>query len=187
MTIDFISNNSVSDFAVQELIEYAAQNINYMAATHCHFAMIYIQSGKVIKPLSFGYNHLKKEHSIHAEVDAINNLPSFSRKKKKLVKAKLLVIRVSRGKMKLAKSRCCIRCCEAIYRIPPLRGYTITNVAFSCKDGSIEDHHPIHLLLEDDYHMSIYYSRRNYTPKIRQKVIENPNPKTKLFMLKKKI
>lgn len=185
MTIDFISSNSISDIAVQEIIEYASDNIKYMAVTHCHFAMIYIQKGKTIKPLSFGYNHLNKEFSIHAEVDAINNLPPATRKKKKLVKAKLIVIRVSRGKMKLAKSRCCIRCCEAIYKLPPLRGYTITNVAFSCKDGTIEDHHPISLLLEDDYHMSIYYTRRKYKPKIRQQVIENPTPKTKLFMMKK--
>lgn len=184
MSIDFIPSNSVSNYAIQELIEYASQNIMYMPVTHCHFAMIYIQKGKNIKPLSFGYNHLNKEMSIHAEVDAINNLPSAT-KKKKLVKVKLLVIRISRGKMKLAKSRCCIRCCEAIYKIPPLRGYTIVNVAYSCKDGNIEDYHPITLLLEDDYHMSVYYTRRKYKPKIRKKVIQNPTPKTKLFMLKK--
>ena len=175
---------SVSQRAVSILTEYGISMLKYMGHNFCHFAMIYTNCGKTVKVYSYGYNHIRSKRSIHAEVDAINNLPPV-RRKKKLVKVKLLVIRISRGKLKLAESRCCVRCCESIYRVPPLRGYTIENVAFSNDCGCVEDHHPISLLIDDDYHVSVYYSKRNYHPKIRDRVISHPNPKVKLFIRKK--
>lgn len=176
---------SISEKALAHLTEYGISMFRYMGHTFCHFAMIYTCKGKSIKIFSYGFNQIRSKRTIHAEVDAINNLPPIRRRKKKLVKVKLIVIRITRGKLKLAESRCCVRCCEAIYSIPPLRGYTIENVAFSNDHGCIEDHHPISLLLDDDYHVSVYFSKRNYHPKIRAKVISNPNRKVKMFIKKK--
>ena len=175
---------SVSERALSSLIEYGISMLKYMGHNFCHFAMIYNSRGKSVKIYSYGFNHLRGKRSIHAEVDAINNLPPL-RRKKNLTKVKLLVIRLTRGKTKLAESRCCVRCCESIYRIPPLRGYTIENVAFSTESGCVVDHHPISLLLDDDYHLSVYYSKRKYHPKIRDRVMSHPNPRIKLFIKKK--
>lgn len=174
---------SVSDNALAIITEYGYSMLKFMGQNFCHFAMIYTTTGKAVKVYSFGYNHIRSNRSIHAEVDAINNLPPL-RRKRKLVKVKLLVVRFSK-KMKLADSRCCIRCCESIFKVPPLRGYTIENVGFSNDLGHIEDHHPMTLLVDDDYHLSVYYAKRKYSPKIRNKIIANASPKVKLFMSKK--
>ncbi|ADO67362.1 hypothetical protein crov328 [Cafeteria roenbergensis virus] len=180
-----VAECSVSDKALSLITDYAYSMLKYMGLNFCHFAMIYTTTGKAVKVYSFGYNHIRSNRSIHAEVDAINNLPPL-RRKKKLVKVKLLVVRFSK-RMKLADSRCCIRCCESIFKIPPLRGYTIENVAFSNESGCIEDHHPMTLLVDDEYHLSIYYAKRKYCPKIRNKIIANASPKVRLFMRKKKL
>lgn len=181
-----LNNCSIPQNVLNNLLEYSIPKMKYMGPYFCHFAIIYNCSGKSLKVYSYGYNQLRKGKSIHAEVDAINNLPPVQRRnKKKLLKASLLVIRLSRGVKKLADSKCCMKCCETIFKIPPLRGYTIENVAYSNKNNSIEDHHPISLLLEDDYHLSLYYTKRNYQPKIRNNIISNPDRKTLLFMKKK--
>lgn len=176
---------SVSQDVLNEVFEFGISRLPYMGHTHCHFAVIYSGKGKSIKILSYGFNHIRHKRSIHAEVDAINNLPPITRKKKKLVKVSLLVIRISRGIKKITSSKCCVKCCEAIYIIPPLRGYTIDNVAFSNYKGNIEDYHPIELLLDNNYHTSVYYSKRYYVPKIRKKVISQPDRLTKMFLSKK--
>ena len=121
----------------------------------------------------------------HAEIDAINNLPSITRKKRRLVKITLIVIRISRRLGHLGDSKCCMHCCECIYKIPALRGYTIDSVIYSNSDGGFEEHHPIELLVEDNYHISSYFSSRNYKPKIRKRVMANPDVKTKMFLDKK--
>lgn len=181
------NNCSVPNEALINLINYAKNRIKFIDNNFCHFAMIYITKGKYIKVISYGFNHVRKGRSVHAEVDAINNLPPITRRKKRLTKVSLLVIRLSKGLTKLADSKCCVRCCEAIYKIPPLRGYTIVNVAYSNTFGKVEDHHPISLLLEDDYHLSIYYLKRGYSPKIREKVITQPDRLTKMFINKKSL
>ena len=166
------------------LYNYGKSMLQFMGHPSCHFAMIYTCSGKSITVYSYGHNHIRHKRPIHAEMDAINNLPPVS-KKKKLVKVKLLVIRISKSKLTLMDSKCCVRCCEIIYKIPPLRGYTVENIAYSTESGSIEDYHPINLLLDDEYHTSFYYSKRNYKPKIREKAFANPSPRMQLFINKK--
>ena len=167
------------------LIDYSVPKLKYMGHSYCHFALIYSCSGKSFKIYSYGYNQLRKGKTIHAEVDAINNLPPLHKKnKKKLLKVSILVIRLTRGEKVLVDSKCCMKCCEAIYKIPALRGYTIDNVAYSNNEGDIEEHHPISLLCQEDYHLSVYYSRTNYKPKIRQSVLNNPDRKTQLFINK---
>lgn len=168
-----------------ELFEFINRNKFAINKTFNHFALIYKTNGKKIQVLSYGINHIRRGISIHAEVDAINNLPNIVRKKKKLVKVSLLVIRVSRSRTKLGDSKCCIKCCETIYKIPPLRGYTIDSVTYSTPEGNLESSHPITLLIEDDYHMSTYYTTRKYKPKIRNKVLKNPGRKEQLFIKKK--
>ena len=166
---------------IDTLIDYAKKNNTYRKPFN-HFAMCVNSKGT---PLSFGTNQVRRDRTIHAEIDAINNLPSITRKKRRLVKITLIVIRISRRLGHLGDSKCCMHCCECIYKIPALRGYTIDSVIYSNSDGGFEEHHPIELLVEDNYHISSYFSSRNYKPKIRKRVMANPDVKTKMFLDKK--
>ena len=172
---------------VRILREYGINLLKYMGHQFCHFAMIYTKRSKsIVNVLSYGYNHIRDGKSIHAEVDAINNLRTSLRKKLKGVN--LLVIRLLRSpEHALAQSKCCMRCCECIFKIPSLKGYRIDQVLYSNVSGEIEKHHPIDLLIEDDYHVSVYYSKRKYKPKIRSKVLMNPTSKVRLFLNKRKV
>lgn len=182
--LSYKNHSSISDKAIDHLINHSFSKIDIIGHYFCHFAMIYTCKGKSLKVYSYGFNQVRKGRSIHAEVDAINNLPPIA-KKKKLVKVNLLVIRMTRSGFKLAESKCCVKCCESIYKIPPYRGYTIDNVAYSREGNIVEDDHPINLLLDDNYHISVYYSNRNYKPKIRDKIISCPDRRTQLFIKKK--
>ena len=171
----------MSDSNIDQLIEFAKKN-NMYSKPFNHFAMCVNSRGT---PISFGINQLRKGKTIHAEIDAINNLPSVTKKRRRLSKITLIVIRISRRLGHLGDSKCCMHCCECIYKIPPLRGYTIDSIIYSNSDGRLEEHHPIELLVEDNYHISSYYSSRNYEPKIRKRVMANPDVKTKMFLHKK--
>ena len=173
--------------ALASIIEYSISNLPFCKTTFNHFAMIYSSKGKTLKIYSYGYNHIRNNKSIHAEIDAINNLPNVT-KKKKLVKVYLIVIRLtnkSNHGLKLQESKCCINCKETICDLPQKRGFYISIVSYSNKLGQIETKHPVSLLLEKQYYISKYFSKRNYFPKIRHNIIKNPNPKTKLFLLKR--
>ena len=170
--------------ALPDLFDYIRRNKRDTKKTFNHFAIIFKANGKKINIISYGINHVRRGISIHAEVDAINNLPPVT-KKRKLVRISILVIRVSRSITTLGDSKCCIKCCETIYKIPPLRGYTIDSVTYSTPEGNLESAHPITLLIEDDYHMSTYYTSRNYKPKIRESVLKNPTRMVKMFIDKK--
>lgn len=179
-------DSSVSEKTLQQLIDYGLSRIDYMGHQHCHFAMIYTTKGKTPNVLSYGFNHIRNKKSIHAEVDAINNLPPITRRRKKLTKVNILVIKFSKSGHKIGNSKCCMKCCETIFKIPPLRGYTIDSVSYSNKEGNIEDYHPIDLLIEEDYHTSFYYRRKGYTPKFRDRIIKHPDRLTKMFLEKSK-
>lgn len=166
---------------IDTLIDHAKKNNDYNKMFN-HFCMIVLSNGKG-GPISFGINQVRKGITLHAEKDAINNLPP--RKKRRLVKITLIVIRISRRLGHLGDSKCCMHCCECIYKIPPLRGYTVDSVIYSNSDGELEEHHPIELLIEDNYHISSYFSSRNYKPKIRKRVMAHPDVKTKMFLYKK--
>lgn len=186
LVISRCDDSSVSEMALQHLIDYGKERIPYMGHHFCHFCMIYTTKGKTFNVLSYGYNHIRHKISVHAEADAINNLPPAPRKKK-LIKVNILVIKFSKKGNKIGNSKCCMKCCETIFKIPPLRGYTIDTVSYSNQKGCIEDYHPIDLLLEEDYHTSYYYKKKRYRPKIRNAAIKCQNKSIKHFMDRAKL
>ena len=179
-----VKNCSIPNTVVEALLDYSIDMIKFATEKFSHFAVIYSDQKKSFKIHSFGFNQTRKGKSIHAEVDAINNLIPLPRSKR-LKKVSILVIRLSKGMRKLSDSKCCLKCCEAIYKIPPLRGYNIENVAFSTRDSNIIDTHPIDLLVDDTIEPSIYFRNSGYKPKIRTKILSNPTPIFKFFIEKK--
>jgi len=159
---------------IQELINYAKLNF-ISSCTFKHYACTFNKN----KILSYGFNHSIGKNFIHAEVDAINNLPSSY--KKRLNKINILVIRLNKS-FQIKNSKCCMKCCETIYRIPPLRGYTISNVYYSNSDGNIEQHHPISLLLEQQYYKTLHQKAFSPKFKYRDNIIKNPNKNIKFFL-----
>jgi len=166
----------------QILKSYAKKNWNFNNSLHRHFAAIFIEKKRHNSIISFGFNQMRNGKSIHAEMDAINNLPSKS--KKRLVKVSLMVMRLNKDCVGMGNSKCCIKCCETIYRIPPLRGYTIENVYYSNGDGNIESHHPINLLLEESYHTTLFFTKKKYKPRLPNKIRNRLNKKDAYLMKK---
>lgn len=88
--------------------------------------------------LSYGQNYLLPKNStynsVHAEHDAILNLPVNEKKHAK--KVDILVIRASKtGKLGMSKP-----CCHCIHSMTDLaleKGYHITNVYYSTNEGTI--------------------------------------------------
>lgn len=171
---------------LENLMEYGLKNLPYGDFAFKHFAVIYEEKKKSNNIISFGMNYMKDGKPIHAEVDAINNLPP-AKKKNRLTPVTLMVIRMSKSIGMMANSKCCIKCCETIYRIPPLRGYTINQIYYSENSTSITGGHPIELLLEDSTHTSLYFVRKGYKPRLPTKIRTSPNSKEKLFLTKKLI
>lgn len=179
---EILKNSCVNHNILESLHNYSLKQIKYMKGqTHCHFAVIFNNKGTII---TYGYNNFRRGLTVHAEVDAINNLPPATTKKSRLKKISILVIRLSKKEHRITDSKCCVRCCESIYKIPALRGYTIESVHYSNNNGYIEDHHPIELLIEPEYHLSVYYTKRGYKPRIRERVLSNPDKRVKMFIRK---
>jgi len=168
-------------FIVEQLKRYAEKNRQFIDVQHGHFAAIFIEKKRQI--LSYGTNQIRNGKSIHAEMDAINNLPP-NPKRNRLRRVSLIVIRLSKGCTCIGNSKCCIKCCETVYRIPPLRGYTIDSVYYSNSKGRIEEHHPISLLLEETYHRSVFFTRRGYKPRLPDRIRSSPTMKESLFIAK---
>lgn len=88
--------------------------------------------------LSYGQNYLLSKNSaynsVHAEHDAIINLPVNEKKHAK--KVDILVIRASRTG-KLGMSRPCDHCVRIMNELARQKGYYISNVYYSTNDGTI--------------------------------------------------
>jgi cytidine deaminase len=95
---------------------------------------------------------MKTHNSIHAEHDAINNLPALP-KNKKLKKVELLVIRSSKTGV-LGMSKPCEHCLQII-KLASDKGYYINKVYYSTIDGNI-DKSSVDELLENPYKSSFY-------------------------------
>lgn len=91
-------------------------------------------NGKII---SFGQNHyltnsIGNIYTIHAEHDAIRNLP-YTRKQTTI---NLLVVRFTKNN-KLCMSKPCDQCISNIYKQAPKKGYIVKNIYYSTEDETI--------------------------------------------------
>jgi len=90
--------------------------------------------------LSYGQNHYttneKSNYTIHAEIDALNKLPTLKNKEKK-EKINMLVCRFSKG-FKLGNSKPCFSCVKKMCIDFPKKGYILQKIYYSNDDGTIE-------------------------------------------------
>lgn len=87
--------------------------------------------------LSYGQNYCLTNspyNSVHAEQDAIKNLPTNSKKHPKRVE--LLVVRASKTG-KLGTSKPCSHCIKSMHEFARHKGYYISHVHYSTNDGYI--------------------------------------------------
>jgi cytidine deaminase len=94
-------------------------------------------------------------NSIHAETNAIMNLPKLKRNKR-LKKIDILVIRTS-STGKLGISKPCYSCLINMVNLPEKRGYIIKNILYSDENGDIIHTTLQNLLTKSDYHITRYY------------------------------
>jgi cytidine deaminase len=118
-----------------------------------HCAIIFTKKRGVICPLSYGENQIRGKSSIHAEVNAIEKLPS--RKDGRLLKVSLLVFRVTKsGKYTMSKP--CMHCIEKMNQTCA-RNYKIFSVYYTNKDGDFEKSSLNQLSNEPEKHVSKWY------------------------------
>ena len=122
---------------------------------HNHVACLFIGTRQVIS-CGVNYNH-SDICSIHAEQNAISQLPM--RKSKKLKRINLLVIRTSKSG-KLNNSKPCLHCIKTMNSKTPKYGYKIHYVYFSTNDGSIQKIKLSELNRCTDVHISSFYRRK---------------------------
>jgi hypothetical protein len=119
------------------------------------------QKDRILNVLSYGintYNSSLSINSIHAETNAIMNLPRL-RQRKHLKKIDIFVIRTS-SKGKLGMSKQCSACLLAMSTIPQTKGYIIKNILFTDENGNIINSTLTKLLNNENQHISRFY--KNY-------------------------
>lgn len=100
--------------------------------------------------ISYGINKYNYTFSIHAEYDAIKNLPTVQIKKKK-ISIDLYVGKFSiNGNYLMSKP--CDRCINNMINILPDRGYKIINIFYTNIDGTIIKTNLTDLNLEPHYY-----------------------------------
>ena len=122
------------------------------------------EKGRVFNVLSYGNNIHDINRgvgTIHAEVNAINNLKPLPRQKHKK-SINLLVIRTSKTG-KLGESKPCIKCVYDISTLPQKKGYIIKTISYSNSEGIIIDTSPSKMIAEGDFHYTRFYKDRNYS------------------------
>jgi hypothetical protein len=120
-------------------------------------------SGKKIQILSYGINQYAdiegKDPSIHAERDAISNLPPLDRRKSRnLYSCNIFVARLTRTN-KTGISKPCYECVRSMFVLPELKGYRIKHVYYTDKEDNIVRERLSHLVNEE----TPYYSRYQRT------------------------
>jgi hypothetical protein len=120
-------------------------------------------SGKKIQILSYGINQYAdaegKEPSIHAECDAISNLPPLDRRNtRNLYSCNIFVARLTRTN-KVGISKPCYECVQSLFVLPGFKGYRIKNVYYTDKEENIVRERLTHLVNEE----TPYYSRYQRT------------------------
>lgn len=138
-------------------------NINECGNSH-HIACIVKYKGCVLNRLSYGINTYNIKHNngtTHAEVNAINNLPSCPNNHKHLKKINIFVIRTS-NTGKIGMSKPCINCINNMSILPQKKGYIIKNVSYSDSTGKIITTSLNNLRSSEDFHVSKYYKTYSY-------------------------
>ena len=131
--------------------------------TSKHIAIV-IKNGCDLNPLSYGFNTYddsRSDGTIHAEINAINNLITHAANKKRLTKIDILVIRTSKtGKIGMSKP--CIKCIIDLSTLPQRKGYILKNIFYSNSEGLIVKTTLRSLIDNRDFHISRYYLNRNF-------------------------
>lgn len=133
-----------------------------------HIACVVKYKGSCFKHLSYGINTYNIKHnngSTHAEVNAINNLPSYPNNRKHLKKINIFVIRTS-NTGKIGMSKPCIKCIQDMNIIPQKKGYIIKNVYYSETSGEIITTSLNKLISDENFHVSKYYKNHNFKHKL---------------------
>jgi hypothetical protein len=137
-----------------------------LCGNYNHIACIFLGrgenfiSGKKIQILSYGINQYSDVDgtmpSVHAEYDAITNLPPLNNKKNKknLYNCNIFITRLSKTN-KLGSSKPCFQCVNNMYILPESKGYRIKNVYYTDKDENIIKKRLSELLKKDEP----YYTR----------------------------
>ena len=145
---------------------FIKNNINYCGDSN-HIACIFDSKSKSIsKIFSRGINKYNSNsvNTVHAEVNAIMNLPSRA-KKKCYQKIDICVIKVS-SCCKIGISKPCIKCIIDMSILPQKKGYIVKNIYYSDHDGSITSVTLKNLINEGNCYTSRYYRKHNFNPKI---------------------
>ncbi len=120
--------------------------------------------GRILNVLSYGintYNNNRGVGTIHAEANAINNLPPRPCNRKHLKRIDILVIRTSQtGKIGMSKP--CIKCIIDMTTITPKRGYMIKNISYSDSDGNIITTSLKEMVEEGNFHVTRFYKMHNF-------------------------
>lgn len=116
-----------------------------------------------LKILSYGtniYDYSCGLKSKHAEVTAINNLPSQSKNKKNPTKINILVLRVSTtGKLGISKP--CFHCILNMNSLPT-RGYIIKDILYSNENEEIVKTSLNKIISEGNFHITKYYKTHDF-------------------------
>jgi tRNA(Arg) A34 adenosine deaminase TadA len=144
-------------------------NIKYNrcpCGNYYHIACIFLgrgenfKSGKKINILSYGMNQYTdvdgSTPSVHAEYNAIANLPPRPRNKR-LYRCNIFVTRLTKT-LKFGISKPCYQCVYNMYELPRLKGYRIKNVYYTDRDENIIKRSLVDMLnIDERYHT--YYNK----------------------------
>ena len=148
-----------------------------LCGNYNHIACIFLGrgenllSGKKIQVLSYGMNQYAdvdgKEPSIHAEYDAISNLPPLDRRKSRnLYRCNIFVTKFSRSN-NIGNSKPCSECIQQMILLPGLKGYQIKNVYYTNNEKRIVRERLAHLVRDN----VPYYTRYQRTQKSSSVII----------------
>lgn len=113
--------------------------------------------------LAYGENHynISTPGSEHAEICALKQLRTISRRSKHLKSIDLIVIRITNGS-KLGVSKMCEKCVIGAATIPQKYGYRIRNVIYSNDQGGFTKVKLAELVHSSDNYISKFYRTSGY-------------------------
>jgi cytidine deaminase len=141
----------------EQLAQKRIQNNMMSFGNSNHIACILSQKDITIVQVGINkYNKTTSAKMVHAETDAINNLPVISKNKKHLKKINLFVIRTTvTGKIGMSKP--CLHCIHNLFNLPKKKGYVVKNIYYSDSNGDIITTNLKQLLLDENHHVTKYH------------------------------